>query len=224
MGGSTGPDDAAQAAWEDAYARFETPAEETAKFRKRLRALGADGWPRDLRILELCCGRGSGLAAWRGLGFRRVLGLDLSAPLLGRAADPTGLVAGDARRLPVRAGSVDVACVQGGLHHLDVTADLDDVLREVARVLAQDGRFVVVEPWDTLFLRAVHAASRLAPVRRLSAKVDAFARMVELERTTYEDWLARPDDVTDALARAFTAERRAVGWGKLAWVGRPRDR
>ena len=51
--------------WEEAYLRFETPDQEIRKFHKRLVALGAGDWPRDSRIVELLCGRGSGLRALR---------------------------------------------------------------------------------------------------------------------------------------------------------------
>ena len=46
--------------WEAAYAQFETPEQEAAKFLARLRRLGAAGWPRDLQVVEICCGRGGG--------------------------------------------------------------------------------------------------------------------------------------------------------------------
>jgi ubiquinone/menaquinone biosynthesis C-methylase UbiE len=48
--------------------------------------------------------------------------------------------------------------VQGGLHHLpELPRDLDKTLLEIKRVLRPQGRFVIVEPWHTPFLRIVHA-------------------------------------------------------------------
>jgi hypothetical protein len=56
--------------WEAAYLRFETPEQEIRKFEKRLLRLGAGAWPRDLRIVELFCGRGNGLRASRPIAAR----------------------------------------------------------------------------------------------------------------------------------------------------------
>jgi hypothetical protein len=60
--------------WEAAYLAFETPEQEVAKFVSRLRKLGAHDWPKDSQIVELFCGRGSGLVALHRLGFTRIEG------------------------------------------------------------------------------------------------------------------------------------------------------
>ncbi|MGH9741336.1 MAG: hypothetical protein ACRD51_03190, partial [Candidatus Acidiferrum sp.] len=62
--------------WEAAYLRFETPQEEVQKFLNRLTRLGAAEWPRDAEIVELFCGRGSGLLALARLGFTHLEGVD----------------------------------------------------------------------------------------------------------------------------------------------------
>src|SRR5438045_9525698 len=64
--------------WEAAYLRFETPAEEIRKFRRRLLRLGAGRWPRSAAVVELFCGRGNGRHALDSLGFTRVQGGDLA--------------------------------------------------------------------------------------------------------------------------------------------------
>jgi ubiquinone/menaquinone biosynthesis C-methylase UbiE len=208
--------------WEQAYSDFETPAEEIAKFEARLRALGADRLDRASRILEICCGRGGALVAWQRLGFTRAIGLDWSLALLRVYRGPSPRVAGDVRRMPVADRSQDVVAVHGGLHHLPSIADLDATFNEIRRVLNSDGRVIVVEPWATPFLTAVHVASRQPIVRRLSKKLDAFERMYELERTTYDAWLSQPDAILHVVRRhiePLTIRRR---WGKLMVFGRPR--
>ena len=118
------------AAWEAAYRRFETPAEETAKFVKRLKRLGCRRWPRQSRIVELFCGRGNGLVALASLGFDHVEGVDLSATLLSEYAGPARCYVADCRELPFEDGSRDILVVQGGLHHLPrIPEDLEQVLR-----------------------------------------------------------------------------------------------
>ena len=49
---------------------------------KKLITVGAQRWPRNADILEVCCGRGNGLKALATLGFTRVSGVDLSETLL----------------------------------------------------------------------------------------------------------------------------------------------
>lgn len=208
-------------AWEAAYLRFETPEEEVRKFLRRLRRLGAESWPKDAQVVELFCGRGNGLNALRHLGFTQLEGVDWSPALV---VEFTGLgkcVVADCRQLPFPDASRDIAIVQGGLHHLpELPGDLERVVSEVRRVLRPGGRFMVVEPWRTPFLRFVHWVGSFRAARRAWAKLDALETMTELELTTYEQWLRQPDTVLRALEDGFAVERKLIGWGKLMWVGR----
>jgi ubiquinone/menaquinone biosynthesis C-methylase UbiE len=207
--------------WEAAYQHFESPEEEIRKFRKRLRSLGAAQWPRESRILELCCGRGNGLTALASLGFTSLNGVDLSEELLQRYEGTANLYVGDCRDLKLADRSIDIVIVQGGLHHLpDLPGDLELTLREVRRVLRRDGWFVIVEPWNTPFLRVVHAFCAVSLVRHQWKKLDALATMIERERATYESWLSRGEEILRLLRVHFRTERETVAWGKLAFVGR----
>ena len=141
--------------WEEAYQRFETPAEERRKFIRRLRRLGVHRWNRESTVIEVCSGRGNGMLAWQQLGFSRVLGVDLSPALVDSSACRPRSIVGDACRLPVRSSSHDVAIVQGGLHHLPSMDDVREALAEMHRVLKPDGRVIIIEPWMTPFLRGI---------------------------------------------------------------------
>ena len=174
--------------WEEAYLRFESPEEEIRKFIGRLKFMGAMKWPRNVKIVELFCGRGSGLRALHQLGFSEVEGIDLSPSLAAEYAGPGKILVGDCRRLPFENASKDILIVQGGLHHLPVLPDdLDRVIAEGARVLTEDGLLVVVEPWATPFLSGVHALCRWQLIRALSPKIDALAKMIHYERETYNN-------------------------------------
>jgi SAM-dependent methyltransferase len=147
------------AEWEAAYARFETPDEEVAKFTSRFHKLGVNRLPRDLLVVNLFCGRGNGLQALERLGFSHLEGVDLSPSLMQQYGGSAKLYVADCRALKFESDSKDLMIVQGGLHHLPtLPADLEGVLSEVQRVLKSGGRFMVVEPWLTPFLRGVHAA------------------------------------------------------------------
>ena len=145
--------------WEDAYLRFETPEQEIRKFIGRLKFMDAMKWRRNAKIVELFCGRGSGLRALHQLGFNQVEGIDLSPSLAAEYAGPGKVLVGDCRQLPFESASKDILIVQGGLHHLPVLPDdLDRVLAEGARVLRENGLLLLIEPWVTLFLSMTHAA------------------------------------------------------------------
>ncbi|HEY4119144.1 MAG TPA: class I SAM-dependent methyltransferase [Byssovorax sp.] len=209
--------------WEDAYLRFETPAEEIRKFEARLLDLGARSWSRDAEIVDLFCGRANGLRALANLGFRRLEGVDLSPRLVAEYVGPAKLHLADCRALPFADASKDLALVQGGLHHLpELPGDLERTLDEVDRVLRPGGRFAIVEPWLTPFLRVVHAVADQPAARRFWRKLDALQTMIDHERRTYEQWLAQPASILALLERRFVVERRVVGWGKLQFVGRKR--
>ncbi|CAN5889631.1 hypothetical protein BH23PLA1_BH23PLA1_25910 [soil metagenome] len=214
---------ATQGHWEEAYRAFEMPEQEIRKFLKRMRRLGVDRWSRDRHLIELFCGRGNGLVALGRLGFQNLEGLDLSANLVRSYRGPARIWVGDARVLPLASRSYDGVIVQGGLHHLVVGPDLERALAEIRRILKPDGHFVMVEPWQTPFLGVVHAACRRRWVRRASRKIAALARMIELERDTYESWLQASDFVLTTLQRHFRPTTVKIGRGKLMLVAQPAD-
>jgi SAM-dependent methyltransferase len=210
-------------AWEAAYARFETPAAEVRKFRRRFQWLGADRWPKDAEILELFCGRGGAVIALEQLGFKRLRGVDRSPRLVGQYRGRGRLVVADCRTLPIRACSHDIAIVQGGLHHLEaLPVDLEHVLQEVQRVLRPGGLFVVVEPWPTRFLHLVHQIGCSRVGRRIWAKLDALAAMIEHEGETYQRWLGASVSISRILQTYFEPLSEEHRWGKLFFVGRNR--
>jgi ubiquinone/menaquinone biosynthesis C-methylase UbiE len=210
--------------WEEAYLRFETPEEEIRKFIRRLKFMEAMKWPRNAKIVELFCGRGSGLRALHQLGFNQVEGIDLSPSLAAEYAGPGKILIGDCRQLPFESASKDILIVQGGLHHLPVLPDdLDRVLAEGERVLREKGLLLVIEPWATLFLSVTHALCRSRVVRTLSPKLDAFASMIDYERKTYEQWLSQSRLIWDSLCKTFRCERCHFKWGKIYFVGRKRN-
>jgi len=209
--------------WEAAYLRFETPEEEIRKFTERLRRLGVGDWPRETNVVELFCGRGNGLHALARLGFRNIEGVDLSPRLLAYYTGEARCYAKDCRELPFANQSKDAAIVQGGLHHLPLLPDdLVLVFAEVWRVLRPEGRVVFVEPWLTPFLRFVHAVAQNPVARRLSVKLDALATMIENERKTYDNWLGRPQEISQLARRYFQPEHESFAWGKWNFVGHPR--
>lgn len=130
-------------------------------------------------VLDLACGSGiySRPFAQR-LAAGRVVGLDLSAPMLDaarRRARSEGcanldLVRGSALELPFRSASFDVVNCCGALHLLP---DVPRALAEIHRVLAAGGRFTAA-----VIRRAEgDRAARRAERRERALGVHAFTRM-----------------------------------------------
>ncbi len=209
--------------WEEAYLRFETPAEEIQKFRKRFHKLGISEWNKEAEIIDLFSGRGNGLQALSQLGFSRLEGVDYSAALAAEYKGPARYHVADCRKLPFADESKDIAVVQGGLHHLiELPKDLDTTLGEVRRVLRPEGRFVIVEPWSTPFLKFVHFVCEIGLARKMWDKLDALATMTHYERDTYFGWLGQPQMVLDVLHRHFEPVQESFELGKLFFVGKRR--
>jgi ubiquinone/menaquinone biosynthesis C-methylase UbiE len=208
--------------WEAAYARFETPEQEIRKFSRRLLKAGAGEWPRESKIAELFCGRGSGLHALGRMGFANLEGVDHSATQLAGYQGPAKTYQCDCRRLPFADQSKDVVIVQGGLHHLPkLPESLEQTLAEMHRVLRKDGRVVIVEPWLTPFLRMTHAVCESPIARRVSNRVDALATMIQYEKETYEQWLTHPDLILRLARACFSPIYESFAWGKWRFVGTP---
>jgi len=100
-------------------------------------------------VLDVACGSGIYTRPFaRALPGGRVVGLDLSAPMLRHAVrraraehlDRVSFVRGDAMRLPFRAARFDAVSCCGALH---LFPDAARALAEVQRVLRPGGRFAV---------------------------------------------------------------------------------
>ena len=174
------------------------------------------------KLSELFCGRGNGLHALQRLGFTRFEGVDLSAHLLAQYHGDAKCIVADCRKLRFADRSKDFLIVQGGLHHLPtLPGDLDQTFQQMHRVLRKDGRVVLVEPWQTPFLRIAHLACANAVARRISNKVDALATMIHYERRTYKQWLSQPEMILKLARKYFSPEQEHIAWGKWSFVGAP---
>ena len=208
--------------WESAYKRFETPLEEISKFKRRLKILGVDDWPRDANIVELFCGRCNGINALEELGFSSIEGVDLSVPLLSEYSGNAKLYAGDCRNIRFKSNSKDIVIVQGGLHHLpSILEDLNMVFLEVKRILTPGGRFVFVEPWQTPFLTLAHYACSISMLTSRWAKLKALQEMIEREKVTYCNWLANKSLIITLLNEHFSKEQFKISFGKIFYKGYP---
>ena len=124
--------------------------------------------PRGVRVLEIGCGGGIGLAELaRRLEPTRLVGLDVDAHLLEEAHRYLGalsvraeLVHGDARQLPFPTSAFDVVIDFGTCYHIAFPAQ---ALREVHRVLADGGLFVHETRLAQLLSHPIRSFGRAMP-------------------------------------------------------------
>jgi SAM-dependent methyltransferase len=201
-------------------------------------ALEALDLPDRGRVLDVGCGTGELARVLAEESGGRVVGVDADPALLAVAATETGLpvVAGDARRLPFRAGAFDLVACQALLVNLpDPTATLREFRRVAADAVAAvepDNADVAVESAvgrEVDLERRVRAAyldgvdTDVAPGDRVVAAFEA-AGLVDVEtRRHYHRKVVEPpydeDDLRDATRKATgagladheTELRRAVG-------------
>ena len=97
------------------------------------------------RILDIGCGTGFNIEQLHGMGYQRVVGLDLSSEAIGfcRSRRLTQLVQGDATRAPFTDRSFDVILALDLIEHVadDVTA-----IRGLSSMLTPGGSLMIFTP------------------------------------------------------------------------------
>lgn len=139
---------------------------------------------------------GAGLVGPLGRSARRVFGLDLSLPTLDAAArrhPELVTTQTDARALPYRDGSFDLVLSNSTLDHFPTTSDIDDALRELARITRPGGTLVISldNPHNPII--GLRQALPSSPLRRsglvpyyVGATYGRRAMTAALERTGFE--------------------------------------
>ncbi|WP_281889142.1 class I SAM-dependent methyltransferase [Paenibacillus sp. YYML68] len=103
--------------------------------------------PESSEVLDLCCGMGRHALALTGFGFR-VTGVDLSEVLLREARkldtkEEVRWVQGDMRHVPLDGPYDAVVNLFTSFGYFDDDAEHEQVLREIYRVLAPGGKFII---------------------------------------------------------------------------------
>jgi ubiquinone/menaquinone biosynthesis C-methylase UbiE len=183
----------ATASWDEAYRSVE---HHLGGRIAKIETFGLEG--QDLRVLDLGCGDGVDLEAFKQLGFRQVVGIDLSRTLLGQLdRDGSALINSDVYALGVKDASFDVVYGNNVLHHF---LDLDAAFAEIRRVLRRGGLFCFAEPNDTLFRRLVDEVT-LSPLARLVPLLAHRRIILEEEMADYRTWLRQQPELCDRLER-----------------------
>ena len=177
-------------------------------------------------ILEYGCSDGRNVPAYRTLGARRVIGVDISEVSIGEAQELYGDVAEfqccDAEKLAMlEDGSVDAIFGRAILHHLDFTA----AINEVHRLLRKGGSAFFVEPlYDnpaSIVFRKLTPKARTSDERPLSnAQIVAADQLFSSSQHCYCNLVTTPVGMLTSLfpLRPENAALRFADWAdqKLA--------
>ena len=155
---------------------------------------------RECLILDYGCGDGLDLLCFQKLGYKRVVGIDISTGLLHEALASTVLVA-DCHRTPFADGTFDVVYVNSVLHHLT----FEMAVTEIRRILKPGGKFCLVEPRSGLPRRLLDLITcstlgAVLPIPLIRHRRTA----VQLEWPEYSAWLTRDSNLV--------ADLRALGF------------
>ncbi|WP_166240415.1 class I SAM-dependent methyltransferase [Paenibacillus turpanensis] len=140
--------------------------------------------PDQATVLDLCCGTGRHSQALAEAGYR-VTGVDLSDRLLEEAHKTNSdgkirFVRGDMRHVPLEGPFDAVVNLFTSFGYFDEERENQLVLREIARLLKPEGRFIID------YLNAPYIAERLVPY---SEREDGGVRIEE--RRSLEDGFVR---------------------------------
>lgn len=167
--------------WEKAYQSVEHD------LRERIKKISAFDLGRsNLRVLDLGCGDGIDMEAFRGLGYKDVIGVDLATNLLKRLDRKANKVLNaDVYALAVKDETFDLVYGNNVLHHF---LDLDRAFSEIRRVLCKGGFFCFAEPNNTTFRWLVDRVT-LSPLASLAPLLAHRRVILEEEMDDYQAWL-----------------------------------
>jgi ubiquinone/menaquinone biosynthesis C-methylase UbiE len=135
--------------------------------------------------LDLACGTGRWIPRLLARGAHRVNGIDLSAGMLRVAGDKAGirdrLVLGDCTQLPFLPAVFDFALCSFALNHV---ANLEAVVRELARTLNECGLLIVTEMHPKAYDKGWRPGFR---DDRGTAQIETVKRSAERVVATFRD-------------------------------------
>ena len=147
-------------AWKQAYRDPELIARRTKKHRQKLQVLGVLQWPREGRLLDLCCGTGEVLRILHAEGFQGLHASDVTIDPPLQQEPWLTTHAADSRKLPYPDAHFDAITCLHSLHHLGGVSGISAALSEAKRVLKPGGRLGLIDHWDSAHLRLAFWACR----------------------------------------------------------------
>jgi ubiquinone/menaquinone biosynthesis C-methylase UbiE len=204
--------------WQSAH--YEEPyyAQRTAKLPSKLQRLGVLDLPRDIRVLDTCCGRGEALAVLASAGFQNLEGIDATPQPQGTKAFT--IHHGDATRMPFPDRSFDLVLNLHALHHMGNAATAARFLSECHRILKPGGMLGIIDFPASIQIRLLFWLLRKR-LGTINGGLRNFARILEEEWSYLGPYLAEWPQVKREIDRApFQTARRRRGLFLYYWMMR----
>ncbi len=174
--------------WHDAY---RSPAQRRRRrraFPRKLRLLGIDRADRRSRVLDVCCGHGEALEELYALGFRHLVGLDITLDAALVADGRFEIHQADARDTGLPDTSFDWILNIHSMHHLGMAPDIERFINECWRLLKPGGRLSIIDFSDSPQIRLAFWWFRQSWCQWTSY-LKTFGRMVSEEWCFLKDYL-----------------------------------
>ena len=209
-------------AWKKAYRDPKLIARRLRKHRKKLEQLGVLAWPRQSRVLDLCCGTGEVLRILHAEGFGNLSGIDVTLDPALQEESWVQLKSGEARALPYPDGSFDAVICLHSLHHLGGVEGIRAALSEAWRLLAPGGRLALIDHYDSPQLRLAFWSCRRSWLAWPTSGLRSFRSQLNEEwpyLSEYLDAWPRVRGAIDGVGKTHV-ELDAKGLFFFYWVGR----
>jgi ubiquinone/menaquinone biosynthesis C-methylase UbiE len=207
--------------WQRAYRDPKLVARRMRKHRTKLERLGVLSWPRDTRILDLCCGTGEVLRILHTEGFKQLCGVDVTADPALQKEPWLELKAGDGRALPYAEKSFDAVLCMHALHHLGGVDGIRAALGEAMRILKPGGRLALIDHHNSAQLQLAFWSCRQAWLAWPTSGLRSFRKQLNEEWPYLTEYLsAWPSVRTTIDDLGCKAELDQKGLFFFYWVGR----
>jgi ubiquinone/menaquinone biosynthesis C-methylase UbiE len=209
------------AEWQRAYRDPKLVARRMRKHRPKLERLGVLAWPRETRILDLCCGTGEVLRILHAEGFKYLSGVDVTADPELQKESWLELKAGDGRALPYADKSFDAVLCMHALHHLGGVDGIHSALGEAMRILQTGGRLALIDHYDSAQLRLAFWSCRQPWFAWPTSGLRSFRKQLNEEWPYLTEYLSSWPQVRKTIEDiGCEAELDKKGLFFFYWVGR----
>ncbi len=153
-----------------------------------LMKLGILNQSREIKILELFCGKGECQELLIDNGYIKVFGSDISEVLAHKTRKDCRVQVCNGTNLSYKSNVFDLIFINEGLHHLHGENEIKMCFDEIKRVLKRGGFFVFYEPANTIF-RKLASLMIFSPLSNVSQKTKLIRDILIKEAKDYGFWL-----------------------------------
>lgn len=140
--------------WLETYGSDVEIARRRGQLPWKLKKLGLLNEPREVSILDVCCGHGEALDVMYCEGFRNLHGIDLTEDPRLKLDKRFQTVVGDALKNQYSDQSFDVVTCIHAMHHFATLENVTQFIRESFRILKPGGRLYLIDFENSIQIRA----------------------------------------------------------------------